>query len=59
MNTNLDQTLERIAAQFSPVALASSLSVEDMVLTDAIAHAGLPSRFSCSTPGGCTPTPWP
>jgi len=42
MNTNLDQALERIAAQFSPVALASSLSVEDMVLTDALAHAGLP-----------------
>ena len=42
MNTNLDQTLERIAADLSPVALASSLSVEDMVLTDAIAHAGLP-----------------
>ena len=31
-----------IAAQFSPVALASSLSAEDMVLTDAIARAGLP-----------------
>jgi phosphoadenosine phosphosulfate reductase len=34
--------LRDIAAQFSPVALASSLSAEDMVLTDAIARAGLP-----------------
>jgi len=42
MNSTLEQTLERIAAEFSPVTLASSLSVEDMVLTDAIAHAGLP-----------------
>jgi phosphoadenosine phosphosulfate reductase len=31
-----------IAAGFSPAALASSLSAEDMVLTDAIARAGLP-----------------
>ena len=35
-------TLRDIAARFSPVALASSLSAEDMVLTDAIARAGLP-----------------
>ena len=42
MNTALEKTLKRIAVEFSPVALASSLSVEDMVLTDAIAHAGLP-----------------
>jgi phosphoadenosine phosphosulfate reductase len=34
--------LSDIAARFSPVALASSLSAEDMVLTDAIARAGLP-----------------
>jgi phosphoadenosine phosphosulfate reductase len=34
--------LRDIAAQFSPVALASSLSAEDMVLTDGIARAGLP-----------------
>ena len=34
--------LERIAAEFSPAVLASSLSLEDMVLTDAIARAGLP-----------------
>jgi phosphoadenosine phosphosulfate reductase len=37
----LDQ-LKRIAEQHSPVSLASSLSAEDMVLTDAIARAGLP-----------------
>jgi phosphoadenosine phosphosulfate reductase len=42
MITTLDRTLERIAAEFSPVALASSLSAEDMVLTDAIAGAGRP-----------------
>jgi phosphoadenosine phosphosulfate reductase len=34
--------LSDIALQFSPAALASSLSAEDMVLTDAIARAGLP-----------------
>jgi phosphoadenosine phosphosulfate reductase len=34
--------LKSIAAEFSPAALASSLSAEDMVLTDAIARAGLP-----------------
>jgi phosphoadenosine phosphosulfate reductase len=38
----LIQELERIAAGFSPAVLASSLSAEDMVLTDAIARAGLP-----------------
>ena len=39
---SLEQTLSSIAAEFSPVALASSLSAEDMVLTDAIARADLP-----------------
>jgi phosphoadenosine phosphosulfate reductase len=39
---NLQETLADIAAQSSPAALASSLSAEDMVLTDAIARAGLP-----------------
>jgi len=38
----LQERLERIAEEFAPVALASSLSAEDMVLTDAIAAAGLP-----------------
>jgi len=38
----LQDRLERIVAEFAPVALASSLSAEDMVLTDAIAAAGLP-----------------
>lgn len=38
----LDRTLHHIASQFSPVALASSLSAEDMVITDAIARTGLP-----------------
>jgi phosphoadenosine phosphosulfate reductase len=38
----LDSLLADIAAQFAPVALASSLSAEDMVLTDAIARADLP-----------------
>ena len=42
MIPGLENTLRRIAGEFSPVALASSLSAEDMVLTDAIAHAGLP-----------------
>ncbi len=36
------QMLQAIAAEYSPVALASSLSAEDMVLTDAIARARLP-----------------
>jgi phosphoadenosine phosphosulfate reductase len=36
------KTLVNIAAQFSPAALASSLSAEDMVLTDAIVRAELP-----------------
>ena len=39
---NLENTLRRIAAEFSPVALASSLSAEDMVITDVIARARLP-----------------
>jgi phosphoadenosine phosphosulfate reductase len=39
---SLLQTLKAVAAEFSPAALASSLSAEDMVLTDAIARAGLP-----------------
>jgi phosphoadenosine phosphosulfate reductase len=38
----LTPTLRSIAEEFSPVALASSLSAEDMVLTDAIARAKLP-----------------
>ncbi|HEX6267433.1 MAG TPA: phosphoadenylyl-sulfate reductase [Burkholderiales bacterium] len=39
---SLERVLAGIAAEFSPVALASSLSAEDMVLTDAIARADLP-----------------
>ncbi len=39
---SLEQSLRAIAAEFSPATLASSLSAEDMVLTDAIARAGLP-----------------
>lgn len=38
----LEALLHEVAEQFSPAALASSLSAEDMVLTDAIARAGLP-----------------
>jgi phosphoadenosine phosphosulfate reductase len=38
----LQDCLERIVAELPPVALASSLSAEDMVLTDAIAAAELP-----------------
>ena len=37
----LERLLERIARDHAPAALASSLSVEDMVLTDAILRAGL------------------
>ena len=40
--SSLEHRLERIQREFSPVALASSLSAEDMVLTDAIARARLP-----------------
>jgi phosphoadenosine phosphosulfate reductase len=36
------ERLRAFAAQFSPAALASSLSAEDMVLTDLIAREGLP-----------------
>jgi len=36
------ERLREIAAQFSPATLASSLSAEDMVLTDLIARAELP-----------------
>jgi phosphoadenosine phosphosulfate reductase len=42
MITALEKTLDRIAHEFAPSTLASSLSAEDMVLTDAIARAGLP-----------------
>lgn len=38
----LNARLAAIAAEFRNVALASSLGVEDMVLTDAILRAGLP-----------------
>ena len=38
----LDRALVEIAATHSPAALASSLSIEDMVLTDAVFRAGLP-----------------
>lgn len=39
---SLDALLARIAAEHAPAALASSLSAEDMVLTDAIARNALP-----------------
>ena len=39
---NLEMRLMEIAAELSPVALASSLSAEDMVLTDTLARAELP-----------------
>ena len=39
---NLEGTLQHVAAHFSPVALASSLSAEDMVITDVIARHRLP-----------------
>jgi phosphoadenosine phosphosulfate reductase len=39
---NLERTLHHIAFHFSPVALASSLSAEDMVITDTIARFQLP-----------------
>jgi phosphoadenosine phosphosulfate reductase len=43
-------TLERIAAEFSPAVFASSLAAEDMVLTDLILKAGLPiGIFSLET----------
>ncbi|HEU5178163.1 MAG TPA: phosphoadenylyl-sulfate reductase [Burkholderiales bacterium] len=38
----LEGTLQHVAAHFSPVALASSLSAEDMVITDTIARFRLP-----------------
>jgi len=38
----LEALLRRIAAGHSPAALASSLSIEDMVVTDAILRLGLP-----------------
>ena len=38
----LQETLAKIAAEFSPAALASSLQAEDMVLVDALARARLP-----------------
>ena len=43
-------TLERIAAEFSPVVFASSLAAEDMVITDMILKASLPiGIFSLET----------
>src|SRR5262249_56960625 len=38
----LARELRSIAQDFAPAVLASSLSAEDMVLTDAIAREGLP-----------------
>jgi phosphoadenosine phosphosulfate reductase len=44
------QTLERIARDFTPAVFASSLAAEDMVLTDLILKSGLPiSIFSLET----------
>jgi phosphoadenosine phosphosulfate reductase len=43
-------TLERVAAEFSPAVFASSLALEDMVLTDLILKARLPiGIFSLDT----------
>jgi phosphoadenosine phosphosulfate reductase len=43
-------TLERVAAEFSPAVFASSLALEDMVLTDLILKAQLPiDIFSLDT----------
>lgn len=45
-----EQTLERIARDFSPAVFASSLAAEDMVITDLILKAKLPiSIFSLET----------
>ena len=45
-----EQTLARIAAEFSPAVFASSLAAEDMVLTDMILKAKLPiGIFSLET----------
>ncbi len=45
-----EQTLTRIAAEFSPAVFASSLAAEDMVLTDMILKAKLPiGIFSLET----------
>ncbi len=47
---NTRKTLARIASDFSPVVFASSLALEDMVLTDLIAWGQLPIRiFSLET----------
>ncbi len=40
--SELENTLREIAARYAPVALASSLQAEDMVLTDALARLRLP-----------------
>jgi len=55
----LAATLERIAAEFSPAVLASSLSAEDMVLTDAIARAGLPIEVFVLDTGRLHVKPFP
>lgn len=39
---NTQATLKRVAAEFSPAVLASSLAAEDMVLTDMILRARMP-----------------
>ena len=46
--------LRRAAAEFSPITQASSLGVEDMVVTDLLQRFGVPSaRLSCCA-GACT-----
>ena len=40
--SDLENTLREIAGRYAPVALASSLQAEDMVITDAIARLRLP-----------------
>lgn len=50
--SELDDRLQRIAGEFGDVRLASSLAVEDMVLTDALARLRLPiTVFTLDT--GC------
>ena len=43
--TDTRATLERIATEFAPAVFASSLAAEDMVLTDLILRAKLPTRI--------------
>jgi hypothetical protein len=55
---SVQNTLNHIQSTFFPAALASSLSIEDMVLTDLILRHSMNIPYSLSIQGECMATLW-